>query len=32
MIEFIKVLSLVAIPSFIIFVLGYGHIKEGQCL
>ena len=28
MIEFIRILSLVAIPSFIIFVLGYGHIKK----
>ena len=28
MIEFIRILSLVAIPSFIIFVLGYGQIKK----
>ncbi|NLN41043.1 MAG: spore maturation protein [Clostridiales bacterium] len=28
MIEFIRILSIVAIPGFIIFVLGYGHIKK----
>ncbi len=28
MIEFIKIVSVIAIPGFILFVLGYGHIKK----
>lgn len=28
MIEFIKIVSVIAIPGFIVFVLGYGHIKK----
>ena len=28
MIEFIKIVSVIAIPGFILFVLGYGHIKR----
>ncbi|MGI5850786.1 MAG: spore maturation protein [Caldicoprobacterales bacterium] len=28
MIEFIRIMSVFAIPGFIVFVLGYGHIKK----